>query len=340
VTGIATSAVLLSALAVAPDAELALNAENGFEVIAQVNGASLRLRVDPGASGLVLLNPAAAERAGLRPRRFDDELARSLGLPPAGAAGAQMGVVNDREVPVYNGSSTRTGSAEATLASATTALGPVKMRGKLAHGDVRLGDRSGRWLFSWFDREVVDGADGLISPAALPFDRVSFRLREPQPGERPLAFVVSHRPLSGLHFQQLVQNRNVTVRLSVLEPATTATAAAGAVIASALDGKWVGAQRRHAVGLGVLRPARPLSLAKPLQLQQFSLTNLLVRSRDHRGNLSLPAELPLSADELLVTAPSSQAAQFALTIGQDSLERCSRVTYVRPNRLELDCRED
>lgn len=61
----ATATAAAPSPAVAPAPELTLGAAEGFIVMATVNGVAMRLRVDPGAVGIIL-NPEPAARARLR----------------------------------------------------------------------------------------------------------------------------------------------------------------------------------------------------------------------------------------------------------------------------------
>src|ERR1051325_6785379 len=70
--GNAAIALVLAVLAIAAAspaaaAELALDRAGGFLVTVVVNGVPLRLRADPAASALVILNPDAVQRAKIQP---------------------------------------------------------------------------------------------------------------------------------------------------------------------------------------------------------------------------------------------------------------------------------
>ena len=64
VVGGAFALLVGGALAAAPAsaADLVLDQRSGFVVPVEVNGHTLRLRVDPGANGVIVLNPALEER--------------------------------------------------------------------------------------------------------------------------------------------------------------------------------------------------------------------------------------------------------------------------------------
>jgi hypothetical protein len=323
---------LVTAQAIGPSRELVLGAEQGFEITIEVNRIPLRLRVDPSATGVILLNPGAAERAKLRPRRLDKKLAQALGLE-AGHEGLQSGSIGGVDVPVNTPEPNRTSPP----VGAQTQLGPVQMRGNFALARTAIAGGSDQKVFSWFARDVIRNADGIISPAALPFDTVRFKFRQPSPDERLLSFALDYSPLTGLTYQHRIAGQRVSVKWSVLEPATTATAAAAAVISDHLGGSWAGDRRMHSVGLGVARPVRPLRFDAALDVESLSIDRLLVRIADHRGGHALPLDEPIGED-LLVTARSAHQARYLLVVGQDTMERCSELSYLRRNRIVMACR--
>ncbi|HEX8444154.1 MAG TPA: hypothetical protein VF631_10965 [Allosphingosinicella sp.] len=323
---------LVTAQASGSSRELVLGAKQGFEITIEVNDVPLRLRVDPSATGVILLNPGAAARAKLRPSRLDKKLARALGLE-AEPEGLQSGSIGGHDVPVSTPDPSRTPAP----AGAQTQLGSVQMRGKLALARAVIAGQSEQKVFSWFARDVISDADGIISPAVLPFDTVRFKFREPSNVERLVPFALDYSPLTGLIYRHPIAGHHVSVKFSVLEPATTATAAAAAVISAHLGGSWAGDRRMHSVGLGVTRPVRPLSLGAPLGIKSLSVDRLLVRISDHRGGHALPLDEPIG-DDLLVTARSAQEARYLLVVGQDTMGGCSELKYLRRNRIVMTCR--
>lgn len=106
-------------------------------------------------------------------------------------------------------------------------VGPVKLRGRFAKAPLTVNGSRFRAKFIWFDRTVFEGVDGVISPSLLPDEQVNFLL----PGKRsvgttailPISF---HSQLRIMH-DLSVSGLKVPVRLTLIEPHTTATAAAG-----------------------------------------------------------------------------------------------------------------
>jgi hypothetical protein len=327
------SASLLSLAPAAAASELKLDRSNAFVVVAEVNGEKLRLRVDPAANGVIVLNPAAAKRARLKQGPLDKEALARIGLAPAQAA-----ALTSDETPVVGSSAQRT-IQQAGNVKTFAQLGPHRAWSRFTVEDVRISGKRDAKLLTWFDEDVVNGVDGVISPAELPYDSVTLELGEPRGAEKTFEFSLVYHPLSGFTYRLPLQGREVVVKFSVWEESTLATAAAGAVIAETHRGRWNGESRRHPIAMSVHRPVRPLALGKPLSLRGFKLANFLVRHSDHRGDYALPAEVSPDPDEIIVTGhKDKQPARFTLTLGRDALSTCSRITYTHSSkRLSLRC---
>ena len=224
-----------------------------------------------------------------------------------------------------------------SLLRSRTRIGPVRLDGWSKVAELSIGGVTGDRRMVWLDRAVVDGADGLIGPADMHYDRVTFTLGESRAGETrvelPLAFVRQ----AGLSYPLQAGDDVIHVQFSLIKPDSMATAAAGARIAERHGGQWAGPVREQPIEFGVSRPVRPLRLASPVELQGFGFDRFLVRTTDHRGGLDLPPEPDADPDEIVVSG-SRQQAMFALTLGLDRLGRCSRLVWDNVARtLALEC---
>lgn len=337
----AAAAAFLALLASpAAAADLVLDRASGFIVPVEVNGRTLRLRVDPGANGVIVLNPEAAERAGLRAAPLDRAMARALGIGAAPLTGDQAArAVQD--MPVASGGGSRLQDSPPEAAEPRVQFGPLLARGRFGMARARIGGGESEKVFAWFENRAVLDADGLISPAELPYSAVTLRLGPARAGERTIALAGRYAPLSGFTWPLAVRGRTLNVKLSVTEPNSIATAAAGAVLAEAHRGGWTGEVRRHHIAIDIMRPVRPLALERPLSVAGMRVRSFLVRIRDHGGDLRLPESVSEDPDEILVTAPGSvQAPRFLLVLGQDQLASCSSITYERRAvRLVARCRD-
>jgi hypothetical protein len=274
-------------------ADLTLEEAGGFMIDAQVNGRPVRLHVSTAAPGYIILNPAAAQRVGLR----------------------------------------------ASMTRAQTFVGPVRLRGSTKAADVTVGGTKSERRILWWDRDVVPGADGLIGAADIPFDRVTFRFRQAEPGERVLQLPMDYDRSSGLTHRLPLGGQQLIVQLTPHKPDSIATAAGGSLIAQHHGGAWAGEARSQSISFGVLRPVRPLALGRALPIAALDLTRLLVRTHDNRGNAQLPAEGGADPDEIVVTANSRQKPRYVLSLGRDWLAPCSSMTWDNRTRLlALSCR--
>ncbi|TMJ18697.1 MAG: hypothetical protein E6G92_02315 [Alphaproteobacteria bacterium] len=300
---LALAALLLPGAASAAD--LLLGPESGFTIPVELGGATLRLRVDPAASGLVILNPDAVARARLTP-----EMMR--GRP---------GIPGQYIRPSY------------------ARIGPVALAGRTRAVTARLAGQALRIQAIWFDRAVIDGADGLISPALLPYDSITFRLGAARAGESAASLALDFVTGLGLYFPYPLEGRALPVQFSLWKPSSIATAAAGALLAQARGGAWAGDPGRRAVSFGILRPVRPMQLRRPLDLGFARVGLFLVRTGDYGGGLALPAETEADPDEIVVTAArAAQVARLNLVLGADQFAACSSLRYQRAERrLTLIC---
>jgi len=297
--------IMLAAVAApAIASDLVLDAESGFIVPVAINGETLRLRVDPAASGFVILNPAAAERARLRPE-----------IKP-----------RDTHLP----------GAYPRLSYAR--IGPVGLTGRTSRAPLLIAGRPADLRIIWFDRDVIEGADGIISIANLPFDRVTLRLAPAREGETAASLQLAFGAEIGVYYPYALGERIVPVQFSIWRNDNMSTAAAGALIASAHAGAWRGDYARQTVNFGIARPVRPMGLRRPLELGGLSVGEFLVRTGDYRGGYALPADAA-DPDEIVVTAAGNrQTARLNLTLGRSQLSRCSEISFESATRrLTLHC---
>ena len=226
-----------------------------------------------------------------------------------------------------------------SLFGARATVGPVRLRGEQNGAKFRIAGIEDGYRFAFFDRDVIDGADGIISPHDLPYDQVTFRLRPEQPGETTTSFAMSYNKPAGLFYPLALGDRTVTVEFSLIQPQSLATASTGALFAASHGGEWTGEARAARIKFGVDRPVRPMRFARPLELNGFGLSALQVRTADHRGNYLLPADAGQDPDEIVVTGNVARSrARLFMAVGLDRLSACSSLTYTRATKtLTLRC---
>lgn len=227
----------------------------------------------------------------------------------------------------------------ASMMRSRTSIGPVVLRGHSKAAQVSVAGATFDNRIVWMDRDIVADADGLVSPAVLPYDHVTFALRAAGDGEQAHVLSLQYARGSGLVHVLRLGGQDVDVGVSLQRDATMATAAAGALMSAELGGSWAGAAESRPIAFGVMRPVRPLLLGRPLGIGGFQLGRLLVRTSDNPGGLgALPQESD-DPDEIVVTANSRrQRPRYQLTIGEDTLARCSGIAWDKAARsLTLTC---
>ena len=226
-----------------------------------------------------------------------------------------------------------------TSADAATIIGPVRVHGATRSARVQVGGVTSTRQVVWTEREAAAGADGIISPADLPFDRVTLRFHDPEPGEQVFNLPMRFDPALGLYHSMRVGDGLVHFRFSTARRYSLATAAAGALMVNEYGGGWSGGPQNMMIKYGVVRPVRLLALDRPLMVAGQPLAGFLVRTSDHRGSALLPSDPSADPDEIVVTASiERQRARFLVSLGLDWLGRCSSMTWDNvERRLLLSC---
>lgn len=223
---------------------------------------------------------------------------------------------------------------ERSLIRSSTRVGPVRLEGWSKVVRMRIGDTEGRRRLVWIDRPVVADADGLISPADMPYDEVTFELGRARSDERDYILPLQFPRGEGLFYPLNSGGEQIHVKFSLIKQNSMATGAAGALLSGQFAGRWTGDPREALIDFGVARPVRPLGLGQPVMLEALDLRTFLVRAGDHRGTLELPPEPDADPDEIVVTGAGGkrQRARYGLIVGLDRLSSCSRLVWNNLNR--------
>lgn len=227
-----------------------------------------------------------------------------------------------------------------SMTRARSFIGPVRLTGRTKSTTVTIGARTDERRIIWMDRDAVTDADGVISPADLPFDRITMNLRPVSPGETLYRLPMEFSASSGLFLRQRVGDQDVGFKVTAANPQTLVTAAAGALIAAQYAGNWAGEAQAHPVRYGVTRPTRPLTLGTTLPIGGLPVNRMLVRVSDDRGNAVLPPDHEADPDEMVVTADiQRQRARYSVILGADWLAGCSSMTWDNRARImTISCR--
>ena len=229
--------------------------------------------------------------------------------------------------------------------SAMLAIGPLKLKGKTRSENFTFAGVEARRPVMWLKGESVQGADGVINPAHLPWDLVKMRLKAPRANEQQIELPMRFDKERGLYHEYSFGGQLILTRFTLADKLTTATGAAASVIAKRRNGIWDGGTFTYPVRYGVARPVRKMVLGQPLSVNGFVLSKLAVRIMDDRGDYRLPeAELPaeeVEDEDILILGKrrrSFGAPHFWLMIGGDDLSRCSNISYNnKTRRLILSC---
>jgi hypothetical protein len=221
-------------------------------------------------------------------------------------------------------------------------IGPVRLKGRGATRPVMFGGAVERLAMHWYERPIDAEADGVISPALLPYDRVRLRFAPPAAAARQTVFRVQLSEHDGLHVPIRVGGAySIAGRLSLTAPQTVATGAAAALIAETHGGTLSPDGTRVGTGFGIRRPARWLQLSRPVRAGGIEIRQLLMRTGDFLGEHTLPPSRSASPDQeiLVMAAGERQEALYRMTLGADVLGQCWEAEYRRATReLITRCR--
>jgi hypothetical protein len=244
---------------------------------------------------------------------------------------------------ILNPSAATAAGIRPSMFAAQAQIGPVRIRGNTSLKRIELGGWRATRRVVWFERDVVEGADGLIAVGMLPFASTTLRIRAATAADRPVVLPVEADDSGGLLYRHPVGGEQVRFNFRLWMPTSLATASAGAHLAEHHNGSWAGEPVERPLWLGVVRPVRPVRFASPVTLGGgFAIESLQVRTGDFRGNYVLPTDAPAAEadpDEIVVTANVGRGRAILNTsLGYDRLGRCASLVYSRRTKtLTLTC---
>lgn len=291
----ATAALMLAGAA---PAERVVRSEDPF-VTAVVNGAPLRLRVDPAAPNMPLL-PQAGDAAAKR-RRMG--ISYGFGVGP-------VNVVADTEVAKVDYGD---GVRKQRIGRVARPFAQAAAEGSIGPGG--LPEPVVRYVL----RAPIAGE----RTVTLPMQR---------PGFPDTLFGSGWAPSVA---QIVLDGAPLRLRFDPLRPRTLATAGAAARIARLHGGTLSGEAVATEIRFGVERPVRSMTLARPLAIGPLAIDRLGVRISDY-GRADSIREADAAAerddpDEIVVTATGKKRdlRRDVLSLGADALARCSAIVFDR-----------
>ncbi|WP_285711360.1 hypothetical protein [Erythrobacter oryzae] len=226
-------------------------------------------------------------------------------------------------------------------------FGPVVVEGVTASTPVDFGAGALPLAVSWTDRPVSDRADGVIGVHHMPYQRVTFALRDPAPGEMLHRFPL--RSTGGdsntrLGTEVTVGKKKLMMIFVPERSENLITAPTANFIATHQEGGFEPGSGGIAVmDFGVERPTRMMRIAEPILLGDLPLIRFAVRVEDY-GDPKRVGEI--AADDprfdpntILVSRRKGRGRPDLLTrIGRDQIAHCSSITYdLELREIRLSC---
>lgn len=229
------------------------------------------------------------------------------------------------------------------------ALKPGPFSGKLIVGKTRdkvmitvakyaIGSQATKGQIGWTSRAISPTASGWLGPGAAPFDVVTFQLHPAEGGETPHSFPMIFAG-GGIVSKIKTGDQDITIMWDNSRGGTIVSGSAGAELAKANAGSFVGPAATEMVQLNAERPTRKLRLANPLRLGPISIRDVSVRTAEG-GESSIP-EVDVDPGEIVVTASagSNVKPEYFVFVGMNDMRNCSSLTFDKPAKsIRLMCR--
>jgi len=282
---------------------------------------------------LILFSAIMAIPAAARPRPGEVEIPSS---------GRVDGTINGKparflvspigsKVPLLNPDAARQAGLSPGWLNFAVFIGPVKVIGHTGVVRYTAPGTALRRRIGWFERPVAPGFDGMIGPAGLSASIVTFRLRPSRAGENITRLPLIDGGYGGMRSEVRVDKERVGINWLLDQDDSTASAQAGTLLRQQFAGAWSGPIVQRQIFLGVARPLRQMTLARPFVVGDLRLSSLLVRSSETDKESDDP-------DEIVVTAKGKKAGPAFISIGRDALSRCSTLTFDKPRKeVRLSC---
>lgn len=223
-------------------------------------------------------------------------------------------------------------------------FGPEQVVGITGVHKINFGDKPEKKRIMWTDRQASTVADGIISPASLPYKRVVFQLAAPAPVEQSYNYPLDRfgflgRVGVGTTIKTLEEK--LAVQFSLMRNENLVSAPTGNWLAENFGGTLAGAAQSTLVYYGIQRPTRLMKLGSPLRIGDVNVSDMAVRVSDYGDatGISDGTTVPSKdTEEIVVVGKRDKDIDLRLTIGRELLDRCSALTYDFDKRqIRMSC---
>jgi hypothetical protein len=219
------------------------------------------------------------------------------------------------------------------------AVGKELVNGSTGVHKINFGIEPQKQRIMWTDHQASTIADGVISPASLPYKRVVFQLNAAVAGEKIYRFPLDNFGFlgrGGMGTTVKTLDEKIQVIFSLVRPENMVSAPSGNWFAENFAGAFAGAPKSTLVFYGIERPTRAMTLKQPFLISDLSVSEIAVRVSDYGDATGIADAAAASAgdsEEIVVTGKRDKDVNLRLSVGRGVLGRCSTLTY------DLDKRE-
>lgn len=222
-------------------------------------------------------------------------------------------------------------------------VGPEKVNGNSSVHRVDYGAGERKQRIFWTDRRSSTIADGTISPASLPYRKVTFQLGEAGAGEREISLPLDNFGFLGrlgVGTTLDLNGEKVRFQFSLARDQTLVSAPTGNWLAQNRGGKFTGQPRQTLIFYGIQRPTREMTLSQSIAIGPRELVSADVRYSDYgdASGIASADDASADSDEIVVVGDKKRDVDLRIVAGRAFLKGCASLTYDMQKRtLGLRC---
>jgi hypothetical protein len=164
------------------------------------------------------------------------------------------------------------------------AVGKELVNGSTAVHRINFGVEPQKQRIMWTDHQSSTIADGVISPASLPYKRVVFQLNGAVAGEKIYRFPLDNFGFlgrGGIGTTVKTLDEKIQVIFSLVRPENMVSAPSGNWFAENFEGAFTGPPKSTLVFYGIERPTRAMTLKQPFLISELNVSEIAVRVSDY-----------------------------------------------------------